>query len=373
MNKQQKFLHFISLPFVLCLCVCFYILRENIEAKAEIDESYKTGLNIEIPKAQETELSESRLDAIKKEELRISREKRRENMECSSFEWLDINPSDDKSDRIEHPSRQANVRQYQLISEKTQSEIIRKELPPAIPDFEKEKEAIMREKRAKLEKELGINFSDYGYKKYEKVDDNNEQKNAYTESTNYIGEEKNLNSSGLANENINDSGFYGLEDADEFHETNIRAVIHGEHKDVNKGSIIKIRLLENVLLGKTKIPQNTFIYGRLGFSDGRATIKIENINYKDYIIPFAASIYDRDGFEGIHIPDNTISDTKKDAAGKTISGLDLRLTSPNGLLNTAANAVTGAIKSATQSAVREPKITISSNYSITIKRQNENH
>ncbi|NCC98218.1 MAG: conjugative transposon protein TraM [Bacteroidia bacterium] len=371
MNKQQKFLHFISLPFLLCLCICFYILKGNIDTKAEIDESYKIGLNIEIPKAQETELSESRLDAIKKEELRISREKRRENMECSSFEWLDINPSDDESDRIEHPSRQANVRQDQLISEKTQSEKIRKELPPAIPDFEKQKESIMREKRAKLEKELGMNFSDYGYKKYEKVDDNNDNNNFSTKSTKSMREEKNLNYN--ATENINSSGFYGLEDAEEFHETNIRAVIHGEHKDVNKGSIIKIRLLEDVLLGKTKIPQNTFIYGRLGFSDGRATIKIENINYKDYIIPFAASIYDKDGFEGIYIPDNTVSDTKKDAAGKTISGLDLRLTSPNGLLNTAANAVTGAIKSATQAAVREPKITISSNYSITLKRQNENH
>ena len=40
-------------------------------------------------------------------------------------------------------------------------------------------------------------------------------------------------------------------------------------------------------------------------------IKIENIQYRNTIIPFNASIYDQDGFEGLYTPDNIVDEAKR--------------------------------------------------------------
>lgn len=165
-------------------------------------------------------------------------------------------------------------------------------------------------------------------------------------------------------------GFYGIEgSSSKKGSNNIRAVVHGEHANLRSGATVKMRLLDNIRIGEYRVPQNTFIYGKLSFSKGRAQIFVENINYNNNIIPFQGVIYDKDGFEGIYVPDNVVDETARKAGGAAVNSVDVNISSPSSIVNSGVNAVTGAIKSAVSGSVKEEKISISTNYLLTIKQQ----
>lgn len=164
-------------------------------------------------------------------------------------------------------------------------------------------------------------------------------------------------------------GFYGIEGSSSSKGSAIRAVVHGEHANLRSGATVKMRLLDNIRIGEYRVPQNTFIYGKLSFSKGRAQIFVENINYNNNIIPFQGVIYDKDGFEGIYVPDNIVDETARKAGGAAVNSVDVNISSPSSIVNSGVNAVTGAIKSAVSGSVKEEKISISTNYLLTIKQQ----
>lgn len=146
----------------------------------------------------------------------------------------------------------------------------------------------------------------------------------------------------------------------------IRAVVHGEHKDVRNGSIVKLRILEDLIAGNVTVPRNSFLYGKASFSSGRLMIKIDGINYNNNVLPFNGSIYDNDGFEGISAPDNVIDETKKEAGSSAVQGLPTSI-SGGGLIGSTVSAIGQAIKSSANQAIKDQKITISANYKLTIK------
>lgn len=164
-------------------------------------------------------------------------------------------------------------------------------------------------------------------------------------------------------------GFYGIEGEGKAKSDNIRAVVHGEHKNLRSGATVKLRLLDNIRVGEWRVPKNTFVYGVLSFAKGRAQIHIENINLDNNIIPFKGTIYDKDGFEGVYVPDNITDETTRRAASDAVSSLSVDVSSPSSLINSGVNAVTGAIKSSVSGSVREERITISTNYQLTIKQR----
>ena len=87
------------------------------------------------------------------------------------------------------------------------------------------------------------------------------------------------------------------------------------------------------------------------------------------MIPFEGIIYDRDGFMGLYIPENKVSNTKKEAGAEVVSGVDLNISSPYSLVSSAVNSVTGAVQSAVSGSIRDEKITISANYQLIIKQE----
>lgn len=165
------------------------------------------------------------------------------------------------------------------------------------------------------------------------------------------------------------SGFYGMDGASQNRGGGIRAVVHGEHKNLRKGATVKMRLLDNIKIGDFRVPKNTFVYGVLSFSKGRAQIHIENINLDGSIVPFRGAIYDKDGFEGLYVPDNVVDEAARNAGGAAVSSIDLDISSASSLVNSGVNAVTGAVKNAVSGSVREEKISISTNYKLVIKQK----
>lgn len=339
MNRKQKQLHVFSILAFLLLVCCFYILggASNVDEEDIVDDTFNTSL----PDANLEDLSETRLDAIYREEEINYKQKRLETRQNNSFKWL-----------IEEDSVSSEVMVAEDILVECKDEKIKPERkkvrreknePSNEELFEKEKQMVLDKKRKELEEKLGL---------VDTKDENVQEKRKNTEII--VGREQK-------------KGFYGLKKEERDFKPDIRALVHGEYRNIKTGAIVKFRIIDEFSINGIHIPRNTFIYGQLSFRSGRAMINIENIQYNNLIIPFNASVYDQDGFEGLYTPDNIVDETKRDVANDVISSTNINLSGGLPLLTGAANAVTSAIKSASQSTLREKKLNISSNYKVNIR------
>ena len=100
-------------------------------------------------------------------------------------------------------------------------------------------------------------------------------------------------------------GFYGLRGemkpiADLRFET-IPAEIH-DNQTVQNGSIVKIRLLKDMIIKGITIPKDQFLTGACSLNNSRLLIQITSIGIDNKIIPAQISVYDLDYQAGIYIP-----------------------------------------------------------------------
>ncbi|UUW08629.1 conjugative transposon protein TraM [Flavobacterium plurextorum] len=105
-------------------------------------------------------------------------------------------------------------------------------------------------------------------------------------------------------------------------QNSIEAVIHQTQTIVN-GSVVKLRLADDVYLQGTQIPKNTFLYGTASLKGERLEVKIANIQYKNSIFPVELAVYDIDGINGIYIPGAINRDVAKASADRSIQTLGL--------------------------------------------------
>lgn len=90
-----------------------------------------------------------------------------------------------------------------------------------------------------------------------------------------------------------------------------------ESLKVVKGSRIKIRLMDDVVLDAIKISKGTYIYGVVSnFTNQRVIINISSIMINNKHVNVDLSIYDIDGMEGFYVPNSKFRDLTKDIGGK---------------------------------------------------------
>lgn len=105
-------------------------------------------------------------------------------------------------------------------------------------------------------------------------------------------------------------------------QNSIEAVIHETQTIVN-GSVVKLRLSNDVFLQGVVIPKNTFLYGTASLKDERLEVKINTIQYKNSIFPVELSVYDMDGIEGVYIPGAITRDVAKASADRSLQTIGL--------------------------------------------------
>jgi conjugative transposon TraM protein len=118
--------------------------------------------------------------------------------------------------------------------------------------------------------------------------------------------------------------FYSLDEAQPAEEVqnSIEAVVHQTQTIVN-GSVVKLRLTNDIFLQGTIIPRNTFLYGMAALKGERLEVKITNIQYNNSIFPVELAVYDMDGIDGIYIPGAINRDVAKASADRSIQTLGL--------------------------------------------------
>lgn len=374
-SAKQKMFHIYSIIIFIGACLIFYILGGGTNVQ---EEETTQEVKIELPSiGSQVELAEDVFDASEKSSAFRLRKEKEELIAGSAFDWYNndskdsissdaispISAYESEEDKLRRTIQQSNDLASSFLNKKEEERTTPKRSHSgsssssshsSLSSDRAERQARYEQARERNEKALEeyrerMNASQKKKEEPKKV----EEKKIYAEIDN--GNTK--------------KGFYSISSAENNINRDIRAVVHGEYKNISSGSQVKLRLLDNIRIGNVKIPKNTFIYALLSFGNGRAQLKTEQINYNGKMLPFEGIIYDRDGFMGLYIPDNTVSSTKKEAGAEVVSGVDLNISSPSSFVSSAINSVTGAVQSAVSGSIRDEKITISANYQLIIKQE----
>lgn len=92
----------------------------------------------------------------------------------------------------------------------------------------------------------------------------------------------------------------------------IKAVID-ENITGYAGSRLRLRLLEDIQVGKQILRKNTYLYAIVtGFNEQRVILTISSIMYENQILPIKLKIYDNDGLEGLYVPDSQFREFTKE-------------------------------------------------------------
>ncbi|MDJ1470221.1 conjugative transposon protein TraM [Xanthocytophaga flava] len=163
----------------------------------------------------------------------------------------------------------------------------------------------------------------------------------------------------------------------------IEAVIHGDADNVTvtNGSTIKLRLLQDIQVGKFILPKNSILSGECGISGERVHVMISSIRIQSSIIPVKLMAYDIDGHAGIYVPNMAVKQQIAQTGSQTVSGgsINMPYMVPTGanvgemvVGQTASQGVNLAINGARSLASRkisQQKAIIRPNYRIYLKQE----
>lgn len=161
------------------------------------------------------------------------------------------------------------------------------------------------------------------------------------------------------------SAFYGLEQSPlslSRQKSAIRAVVH-EDQTLVDGSLIKLRLLENIYIGQQEVPAGNFIYGVCSIADERLKIELDRLVYNGSIYPVKLFVYDTDGLPGISVPGAITRDAAKQGIDRTIQSLGMTSLDPS-LAAQAASAGIESLKSLLSKKVKLVKVNVKAGHQI---------
>lgn len=143
----------------------------------------------------------------------------------------------------------------------------------------------------------------------------------------------------------------------------IKAIIDEEIKAVS-GSRVRLRLLDDVVIGSVEIPKGSYLYAKLSnFADQRVKGTVESVMVGDALHRINLSIYDTDGLEGLYVPLSEFRETAKDIGSSALGSNSSQLLGTSygsdPLLSTATQAMQQAITRTTNAiskAIRKNKV-----------------
>lgn len=103
----------------------------------------------------------------------------------------------------------------------------------------------------------------------------------------------------------------------------IKAVID-ENETGFLGSRIRFRLLEDINVGKYKIPKGTLLYGQIsGFTLQRVNLNVISILNNGEILPINLSVYDMDGMHGLYVPQSDFREMLREMGANSVQGTQM--------------------------------------------------
>jgi len=160
------------------------------------------------------------------------------------------------------------------------------------------------------------------------------------------------------------NSFYGANTSDDIAiESNaIEAVVH-EAQVLTTGSVVKLRLLNDVYINGSFIPKDNFVFGIASLNGERLEIEIHSIRYQSSLFQVKLSVHDLDGLAGIYIPGAINRDVAKQTADNSLQMMEMGSMNPN-LGVQAASAGINAAKSLISQKVKLIKVYVKAGYKV---------
>ena len=155
----------------------------------------------------------------------------------------------------------------------------------------------------------------------------------------------------------------------------IKACVHGD-QTITSGQSVRLRLLEDMRVGKYVLPRNTLITGEGSIKGERLDIEILQVEYNGTIIPVELTVHDNDGQAGIFIPGSMeVSAAKEMAAnlGQNL-GTSISITNQSAGDQLLSEVGRGAIQGVSQyisKKMREEKVHLKSGYTLMLYQNNQ--
>jgi len=149
----------------------------------------------------------------------------------------------------------------------------------------------------------------------------------------------------------------------------IIAVVHSE-QTLLAGSVMKLRLLQDVFVNGEKIPIGSFVFGYSSIDNERLKVTVSSIQFQNRLYPVSLTVFDMDGLEGINIPGSAGREVIKQSADQGIQSVG-GLTFDPSLKAQAAAAGVNAAKSLLGKKVKQVRVTVKAGYKVLLKDENE--
>ena len=155
----------------------------------------------------------------------------------------------------------------------------------------------------------------------------------------------------------------------------IKACVHGD-QTITSGQSVRLRLLEDMRVGKYVLPRNTLITGEGSIKGERLDIEILQVEHNGTIIPVELTVHDNDGQAGIFIPGSMeVSAAKEMAAnlGQNL-GTSISITNQSAGDQLLSEVGRGAIQGVSQyisKKMREEKVHLKSGYTLMLYQNNQ--
>lgn len=155
----------------------------------------------------------------------------------------------------------------------------------------------------------------------------------------------------------------------------IKACVHGD-QTITSGQSVRLRLLEDMRVGKYVLPRNTLITGEGSIKGERLDIEILQVEHNGTIIPVELTVHDNDGQAGIFIPGSMEASAAKEMAanlGQNL-GTSISITNQSAGDQLLSEVGRGAIQGVSQyisKKMREEKIHLKSGYTLMLYQNNQ--
>ena len=155
----------------------------------------------------------------------------------------------------------------------------------------------------------------------------------------------------------------------------IKACVHGD-QTITSGQSVRLRLLEEMRVGKYVLPRNTLITGEGSIKGERLDIEILQVEHNGTIIPVELTVHDNDGQAGIFIPGSMEASAAKEMAanlGQNL-GTSISITNQSAGDQLLSEVGRGAIQGVSQyisKKMREEKVHLKSGYTLMLYQNNQ--
>jgi len=166
------------------------------------------------------------------------------------------------------------------------------------------------------------------------------------------------------------NGFFSLNEEKTETEQNAIAAEMYTTQSLVSGSIVKLRLLNDIYVNGQLIPKDSFIFGTAQITGERLGIEINSLRFRNSLFPVKLAVYDIDGMSGIHIPGAISRDVAKQSGDRAIQSIGMTSLDPS-MSAQALSAGIEAAKSLMSKKVKLVKVTVKAGYQVLLKDQNQ--